>query len=358
MIDTARCATARRHSGAARVALAALILIGLTACEKKAASETAPDGGAAPELAQMTIALETARREQTWDGVIEAVNEATMSAQTTGRVLELPYDVNDFVPAGALVVRLTDVEQQAAVRQAKANAEEAQSHYERVQQLYEKKVAAKATLDQARTQHEAAQAALRTAERQLEYTVGKAPYAGYVTKRFVRVGEEVQPGQPMIGGISLDALRVAVEIPQSAADAIRKFKAADVLLDAASDTRIGATAITIFPYADPQTHSFTVRVTLPQETPDLYPGMTVKVLFQIGEAERLLVPHDALVQRAEFSGIYVIAGNEVPLRQLRLGHRFGDKVEALAGLDPGETIATDPAAAAAYVAARQKKAAP
>ena len=47
------------------------------------------------------------------DGVIEAVQQSTVSAQTSGRVTALPYDVDDSVAAGALIVQLEDSEQQA-----------------------------------------------------------------------------------------------------------------------------------------------------------------------------------------------------------------------------------------------------
>lgn len=339
----------------AHVLAACLIVCAAASCKQKEDASAAAGATAKPDLQTVAVAPKTARREQAWDGVIEAVNEGTMSAQTSGRVVELPFDVNDYVPEGALIVRLTDVEQQAAVRQAQASADEADAQYTRIEELYNKKVVAKASLDQARTRRESATAALHTAQQQLEYTTVKAPYAGYVTKRYVRIGEEVQPGNPLITGISLNQLRVAVEIPQSAAEAIRSFAAADVLLDPASDTRVAATGITVFPYADPQTHSFTVRVALPEENLGLYPGMTVKVLFAIGEAERLLVPVSTLVSRSEFSGVYVVGADHVTLRQLRLGHRYGDEIEVLAGLARGEEIASDPATAASYVAERHKE---
>jgi hypothetical protein len=79
--------------------------------------------------------------------------------------------------------------------------------------------------------------------------------------------------------------------------------------------------------------------------------MTVKVAFVVGDAERLLVPASALVQRSEVSAVYVLDGTGVALRQVRLGHRFGDRIEVLSGLSGGERVATDPVAAGLAVAA-------
>src|SRR5690606_21595599 len=51
--------------------------------------------------------LVAAPRERIFDGTVEAVNRATVSAQTSGRVAEILYDVNDFVEAGAVIMRFT-----------------------------------------------------------------------------------------------------------------------------------------------------------------------------------------------------------------------------------------------------------
>ena len=55
-----------------------------------------------------------------FDGTVEAIHQATVSAQTAGRIAEVGYDVDDFVEAGSVLVRFTDVEQSTALRQAEA----------------------------------------------------------------------------------------------------------------------------------------------------------------------------------------------------------------------------------------------
>ena len=347
----------------------ALLSAALVACGKPSPQPAAP---APPSLATITIEPERAREEQAWDGVVEAINQATLSAQTAGRVVELPFDVNDYVEAGAVVVRFTDVEQgagrtraKATLAAAKAAYDEAEANYKRVAEIYTRKLVARAALDQAlaardsaKASFEAADAALREASQQLDYTVIRAPYSGYVTKRYVQVGESVQAGQPLIAGVSLGELRVDVDVPQSAVDAIRRFNAADVLLDGAA-RRVAATKITVFPYADPATHTFSVRLDLPGADTGLYPGMTVKVAFATGEAERLLLPQGALVARGELNAAYVVgADGALRLAQLRLGHRFGDRIEILAGLAPGDKVVADPVAALDALARARRRRTP
>ncbi|HSC12802.1 MAG TPA: efflux RND transporter periplasmic adaptor subunit [Rhodanobacteraceae bacterium] len=347
------------------VALAIAAVAALAACGK-APPAAVPAAEKLPDLATSVVAPERVPLELLWDGVVEAVNQATLSAQTSGRVVELPYDVDDYVPAGAVVVRFTDVEQQsgrkraeALVASAEAASKSAEADYARLSEIYARKLIAKADLDKATERRDASRAALdsaraavREAGQAVDYTVIRAPYSGIVTQRHVQVGESVRPGQPLISGISLGQLRVNVNVPQSDIEAIRQHRQAAVILDAATDKRVAAKAVVLFPYADPQTHSFKVRLELPEQETGLNPGMTVKTAFVIGDAERLLVPVAALVQRSEVSGLYVVGpNNAVTLLQVRLGHRFGDRIEVLSGLVAGARIANDPVAASLAVAA-------
>ena len=315
---------------------------------------------AAVPFETVTAKLEDAARERVWDGRVEAVNQATVSAQTSGRIAELPFDVNDYVEAGAVLMRFTDTEQKAALAQAEAAMQEATARlaeanqeFERFSKMIENNSVSRAAFDQSRANRDAARARLDAArsrvegaKEQLEYTVIRAPYAGIVSKRHVELGELVSPGQPVISGLSLQSLRVNVDVPQSMFHAIRTIGKAFVYVD---DERIAAESLTFFPVADAEANTFRVRVNLPDGAATLYPGMFVKVGFVVGETERLLVPAEAVVRRSELSGVYVADGEAVALRQVRLGRRYGNSIEVLSGLSEGEAVATDPVAAGIWL---------
>jgi len=101
--------------------------------------------------------------------------------------------------------------------------------------------------------------------------------------------------------------------------------------------------------ADAAANTFRVRVDLPDGSATLYPGMIVKVGFVVGETRRLLVPADAVVRRSELSAVYVVADERVLLRQVRLGRRYGESIEVLAGLSEGEVVAAEPVTAGIYL---------
>jgi RND family efflux transporter MFP subunit len=299
-------------------------------------------------------------RERIWDGTVEAVNQATVSAQTSGRVAEILYDVNDLVEAGSVIMRFTDAEQRAALRSAEASLQEAEarfgeanSEFRRIAAMFENETVARARYDQAnanaeaaRARLEAARSAVTAAAEQLDYTVVRAPYGGIVSERLVEVGELVRPGQPLMSGVALQPLRVRVDVPQSLIDPIRSIGQAYVY---AGDERVAARRLTFFPVADPASNTFRVRVDLPEVGPTLYPGVFVKVGFVVGETQRLLIPESAVVHRSELTAVYRVTGDVVVLQQIRLGRRFGDRVEVLAGLAAGDEVAVDPVRAGVYL---------
>ncbi len=328
------------------------------------------DGVTVPAASLETHVVASTKRPLTrdWDGRIEAVERATLAAQTGGRVADLPVDVGDVVEEGAVVARFTAVEQhagqrqaQAALEAARANAIEAAATFRRIEDVYARKLVARADYDRARAAHEAAQAqlaaaraGLKAADQQVGYTAIRAPYRGVVTARHVEPGETVSPGQPLLSGMSLDRLRLVVDLPQAQAVRISPDARAFVLTD--DGRRIAATRITVFPRADDASHAVRVRLDLPQSDTGLLPGMSAKAVFELGESQALGVPVSALARRGEVESVFVLQPDGlVALRQVRSGRHSDGAVEILAGLTPGEVVAVDAAAALAARRAQRER---
>ncbi len=303
--------------------------------------------------------LEMTAVERLFDGAVEAVHQATISAQTAGRIAEVNYDVDDFVEHGNVLFRFTDVEQRTALRETEARLTEtrarlleASAEYQRAQNLKERNLGSQRDLDRAlagrdsvAAQVASAESAVERAQQQLDYTVVKAPYSGIVTARFVEVGESVTSGQRLMSGLSLETLRVTLDLPQQVSIRVRPDPHAVILT---GEGPVKPEKITIFPVADPLTNTFRVRLELPEGQFGLYPGMFVKVAFQVGKAERLLIPAAAVVRRSEVTGVYVVVDNGMRLRQIRVGETVGERIEVLAGLVAGARVALDPVQAGIY----------
>lgn len=321
--------------------------------------------GASPPPDTVAIKYQAVKRERLLDGIVEAVNQSTASAQTSGRVVEINFDVDDFVKAGDILLRISDTEQRASVARAEAALSRARSrlaqartHFERIKSLRARNTVSQAEYDTAEADLKAAEAqmleataALDQAREQLKYTVVRAPYGGIVTERHVELGETVSPGTPLMSGFSLNRLRVRVEVPSRLLNTIRRHDRARVLIPGDEQRSVEATEITYFPFAHPDSNTITVRAELPEKTGGIYPGMLVKAAFAMGERQQLSIPADSVVYRSEVVGTYVMGDDgRVRLRHIRVGNELpGGAIEVLAGLEEGELVVQDPLAALAWM---------
>lgn len=326
-------------------------------------------GASLPSLAQelptVTVETETFKQMLYLDGMVEAVQQATLFAQTSGRVIKLAYDVDDFVKQGSVIAKLRDTEQKARFKQARAGrdsaraqAKKARLEFKRVKGLYAKKLVSASLRDQAEAALKSAEAALNAAsarydeaKEQLDHTVIRAPFSGTLTKRHIELGETLQMGQPVVSGVSKqDALRFNVQIPQRLIEKARKLSSVDIVLQ--NGNHIRADQITVFPTADAKTHSFQLRAQLFSNQHRIYPGMFVKVGLETGQVSQLSVPASSVLHRSELNAVYVLNNGRVQLRQVRLGRAFNGQQIILSGLQAGEKVVTQPNQAAIAIKAQ------
>jgi len=292
------------------------------------------------------------------EGVVEAELRTTISSQTAGVLEQILFDVNDFVRKDEVVVVIDNKQQmaglkqaQAAEREAGALLQESQGEFNRIQEVYQKNVVSKAEFDRAnaalktaRARNESAQAAVSKAQQQLDFTIVRAPFSGILTARLVEPGESVNIGTALMSGVSLERLRVNTQVPQSIFKAVRNHRYAIIVTE---DSEIVSTEMTFFPFADPLSHSFQLRIQLPVSDTDLIPGMFVKVAMEVSRENKMVIPFNSVAFRGEVTGVYVSEGESLHFRHVRLGRRLAEnEVVVLSGINPGDTIVNDPVAAA------------
>jgi membrane fusion protein, multidrug efflux system len=330
------------------------------------------------QLITVTTVLHELPAWRSFAGRIEAIHQATVAAETRGRIEEIRADIGDEIAAGTVILTVASIEQRANLTRAEAALAEANAtltaetaEFQRTNALQARQLISKAELDRAKARldaaqarHNSAEAALKTAREQLSYTEVRAPYAGVVSARFVEPGELVQPGTLLMSGYDPNALRVEVDLPQLVAEQVRTIGEAVIVpvnalgmlgttnSDAANNAAnlntnsITPTKLILYPTADAATSSVRARLELPALTADLRPGQFVEARFNVGNRQALLIPQTSVVRRAEMTAVYVVQAGVPILRQIRPGAVVAEQLEVLAGLTPGEEIAADPIAAA------------
>ncbi len=336
---------------------AAVLLVAAAAA--LAACGEAPPPKAPPAAELKSAAAEVREVDLTYsaEAVIEAVRQSTVSAQIAGRIVELRFDVGDYVKKGDVIVRIDEraatqalAASAAQVREAEAAARNARVNLERSRQLLAQKFVSQAAVDKADADNKQAQARLQAmlagagaAATERSFATIVAPYSGVVAARHVELGEMAVPGKPLMTGFDPASLRAVANVPQTQVEAIQASGKARIEIPSLGRW-IDAREVTVVPSADPRTHTTRVRLELPEDLRGVYPGVFARAHFTVGRAPRLLAPRAAVFQRSELTGVYVIDDKGAPrLRQIRLG-TAGDEsaVEVLAGLRPGERVALEP----------------
>jgi membrane fusion protein, multidrug efflux system len=336
--------------------------------------------GAAPSARAETLAAAVAQpgptnRLSAYDGVVEAVRQTVIAAQVSAAVVDIKVKVGDRVTAGQLLLRLDAraADQGAAagdaqVRAARAAQDVATRAFARQQQLAADRFISAAALDQAQAAFRAAQAQAEAQIAQAAATrteagfyVVRAPYAGIVAEVPVTLGDMALPGRPLVTLYDPAVMRVVASVPQSAAAALGDGSAVRVELPSQSAGQPALSVpqqVQVLPAADASTHTVTVRANLAPGAVGAMPGQFARVWAPSSAAATASgspwVPAQAIVRRAEMTGLYVLNDKGQPLlRQVRLGRTDGDQVEVLTGLSPRERVATDAQAATRQTAGLQ-----
>ena len=304
----------------------------------------APAPAAAPSVAVTTHTVVL----QPWSdtvralGTVKARESVTVTAKVSETVERVHFDSGDVVAAGAPLVTLSDGQQQQALVEANAAAEEAARLLRRQSELAEQQLIARAALDSQRATRDAAVARVGQVRAQLADRVVRAPFAGVLGLRQVSPGSLVTPGTPI--ATLDDIVQVYVDFPVP--ETILAQLAPGQALTATSATYPGRAfsgrVLTIDSRVDPATRAVTVRGGFDNAERALRPGMLLQVTLVRPEREALLVPEISVVQVGSSSYVFrVRADDTVERADVTIGARRDGLAEVLSGLQAGERIVVD-----------------
>jgi len=318
-------------------------------------------------------------------GYVVARQFATVASKTTGRVMEVLIEEGQRVEKDEIIARLDDSNTRAALSQANAQLAQAAANleaakvalddarpiFERSKQQFEKNVISADALDKAKASFNAAQSdyavreravavarsTLAMAQRSQDDMTVRAPFAGVVTVKAAQAGEMVSPvsagggfTRTGIGTIvDMDSLEVEVDVSESFINRVRPRQPATIKLNAYPDWEIPAEVIAVVPTADRSKATVKVRVGFKERDARVLPEMGARVSFLADPStassdaapasKAYLVSSDAIETSGDTGTVFVLKGNTVERRVVRLGARTGEGQVVLSGLSEGERLA-------------------
>lgn len=386
---------AGRCRPAAASALACLLLWSAS-CGKPTGSASRSLAARPPAAVQVaTVAYRPMERTLTALGTLRAMDQASLSIKTTGRLKSLKVDVGSVVRAGEVLAQVEPrdyelrVQQSAAllaqararlglpldgdsddvepetvstVREARALFDEARSNRERIRTLETERILSPAERERAEAEFEVTQnryidalqdinerravlaqrrAEFEIARQQLADTELRAPFDGAVQERLTNVGEFLVSGTPVLTLVRRDPLRLQADIPERDAHRVRSGQNVRMTLEGDTNVYTGRLA-RISPALDERTRMLRVEAEFPNPG-QLRPGRFARVEVVVEDATpALTIPADTLVRFAGTEKALVVVSNTASERILAIGRRQGPWIEVLQGLHAGELVIRSP----------------
>lgn len=197
-----------------------------------------------------------------------------------------------------------------------------------------------------------AQSQLLNARKQLSYTLIISPINGFVSKRFVEVGQTAMMGSPLLEIVDLNNLYFAATVPEEDFTRLKVGMPVEVTLDALPGRIFNGKVSRLYPSGDPQSRTFIARIDLRNTAGLIRPGMFARGQIQVGRRNQVvLIPKEAL----EVGGyalpigggtsprpgtVFVVKQGFARKRPVKVGVVGPKKAEILAGLQPGELVIT------------------
>ncbi|HVK89234.1 MAG TPA: efflux RND transporter periplasmic adaptor subunit [Kofleriaceae bacterium] len=304
-------------------------------------------------------------------GTVRALEETQLYARVTGYVKAWHVDLGDKVKAGQLLAEIDAPElasqlsqaraqlasARAAVKQATAQRDFSQSNSSRYSALADQKLVARAQVEETEARAKTDEASLSSAEsnvaaqeanvRRLSelqaYTRVVAPFAGTVTQRAIERGALVREGStgaPLFTIVATDPVRVFVDVPQSIAMHVRPGAEATISVRELGARPFAGKVTRVAGALDPQLHTMTTEIQIPNSDAALLPGMYVQAQLMFSVPHRVLeIPATALYNDANGTRVATVdEGGRAHYVKIEIERDTGATLQVAAGLTGTERV--------------------
>jgi RND family efflux transporter MFP subunit len=286
-----------------------------------------------PQLETLANRLET-------DGIFLPAKEMFVISETVGRVLEVHKNKGDHVNEGDLIAKVDDELLRTELEATQANLAKLYKDRDRLTNLIEGEAAPRNKIEDVTLGILAAEAKEKGLKKQIANTSIKAPMTGTMGLRFIERGSVIGPGIQVAQITNLEKLFLMVKVTERDVLNVQKDQSVSVSPDVYPGVSIPGKVTNIGLRADNAfTYDVEIQVTNPNKTP-LRAGMHAKASFTFNtNRQGLTLPRKAIAGSLQDAKVYVVHDSILAeLRPVKLGGIFGDKVEVISGLRPGEQV--------------------
>ncbi|HEY6953034.1 MAG TPA: efflux RND transporter periplasmic adaptor subunit [Bacteroidota bacterium] len=283
---------------------------------------------------------QTIRYQLTFNGDVNAYQQATIYARITGNLEKVNVDLGSMVRMGQLLARIDSVEPYDQVQQMAATYDNARLAYQRSKSLLSGNLISKQDVDNLEATMKVARANYELAKTRLGYTRITAPFSGIITRRFLDAGTYLASSStPLFQLMFIDSVKIVINIQERDVVRVQRGTAAEIAVDAYGSKTFKGTVTRMADALDLSTRSMAVEIDIPNKDHLLKPGMFATVTLVTGEHPDALTVPTMAIQKDD-TGAYVFVADESTARRKRLqiGTEQGARTEILSGLDGSESV--------------------
>ncbi|HEX5161861.1 MAG TPA: efflux RND transporter periplasmic adaptor subunit [Steroidobacteraceae bacterium] len=279
------------------------------------------------------------------NGLVMTKHELRLSFKTGGVVRRIAVQEGQSVKRGERLAEIELTEINAQVEQARQMAEKAARDLRRGENLYADQVISLEQLQDLRTQAAMAEAAFKSAQFNMGYSVITAPRDGVVLRKLVEERELVGPGTPVLvfgesdGGYVVRAALADREIVN-----VKLGDKGEIRMDAFPGQLMTGTVVEVASAADERTGMFSIEVRFDSPPPRLVSGLVARLRLEPESSAPPLtyVPMAALVEGdGDRASVFVLDGGKAQKRDVRVAFITADSIALESGLEAGEAVITD-----------------
>ena len=282
------------------------------------------------------LAYQEVSRQIELSTTLQGYEEMNISPSLTGIIEKIYVEVGDRVRKGDTLVRM-DQNQLNTTRLAYANL---QIEMNRVRMLLESEAISQQTYDQTKLSFDQTAESLRFLE---ENTFVLAQYDGVISSKSYEDGELYAGAQPILRLTQINELKAYVNVPETYFPLVKKGMKVNVYSDIYPDKVFPATIEIVYPTIDPASHTFTLKLRIPNSSELIRPGMYVSTVLDLGRTEALVVPYQAVLRLIGSNNRYVFVdeGGVAKRVFVEIGERHDQTIEISSdSLKVGDPIVT------------------
>ena len=303
------------------IAASALLLASCSSKDDKAADT---EKEKVETVSVMKLQKHDIMRILTFSGVLQPYQKVAVAPALQGRITNLYVEVGDRVSQGQMLAKMDETQYLST----KLNYENTKTDFNRIKILNDSNNIAKQTYDQAKSGLEVLETSLKNLE---QNTYLRAPFAGVVSARNYEPGE-LFAGQAIYEIVQINTLKALVEVPETYFPQVKQGMKLNIATDTYKGETFPATIEVVYPTIDEKSHTFSIKLKIPNAAQKLRPGMYVSTTLEMGEEKTLTAPYNAVqkLQGSDERYVFLAENGKAKRVVVKFGQRFDENVEIIA----------------------------